>query len=188
MLHFSLLLLLSFKITILPLRKEKPGPRLTTAAHNLTNGQVGKKSPLCSNHKPFIATTMQTVTENVRQRESYARLQGSVCAGRDGRLLDERAADSSYRGGLRYLSPGPSDDESKNPQLSFTSRFRYDLCSRQEVEWEGISAGNFTDDTCKIFIRAEAFFFCLFVFLQELQRSGMTSCKRSESRLYSNSM
>lgn len=44
-------------------------------------------------------------------------------------------------------------------QLSFTSRFRYDLCSRQEFQWEGISAENFTDDTCEIFIRAEKFFF-----------------------------
>lgn len=162
MLHFSLLLLLSFKTTILPLRKVKPGSRPTTAAHNLTNGQVGKKSPLCSNQKPFIVATVQTVTENVRQRGSYARLRGSVCAGRDGRLLDECAADWSYCGGLRYLSPGPSDDESKNPQLSFTSRFRYDLCSRQEVQWEGISAENFTDDTCEIFIRAEKLFFFFF--------------------------
>lgn len=89
-------------------------------------------------------------------RASRAR---SVRVGRDGRLLDECAADWSYCGGLRYLSPGPSDDESKNPQLSFTSRFRYDLCSHKEVQWEGISAENFTDDTCEIFIRTEKLFF-----------------------------
>lgn len=99
---------------------------------DLTHGQVGKKFSLCSNHKPFISATKQTATEC--EAEGILR---SVCAGGDGRLLNERAADSSYWAALSVALPFRWWVQKSTVALCITFQIRPLLSPRARVGgWE----------------------------------------------------